>query len=66
MMYWEMEGNIMELWFTEKHTPNVEFSIKVEKQIVSKKSKYQEIDIFETKEFGKILTLDGFNADRKR
>lgn len=60
MMYWEMEGNIMELWFTEKHTPNVEFSIKVEKQIVSKKSKYQEIDIFETKEFGKILTLDGF------
>ncbi len=50
----------MELWFTEKHTPNVKFSIKVEKQIVSRKSRYQEIDIFETKEFGKILTLDGY------
>lgn len=50
----------MELWFTEKHTPNVEFSIKVEKQIVSQKSRYQEIDIFDTKEFGKILTLDGY------
>lgn len=50
----------MELWFTEKHTPNVEFSIKVEKQIVSQKSRYQEIDIFETKEFGRILTLDGY------
>lgn len=50
----------MELWFTEKHTPNVEFSIKVEKQIISRKSRYQEIDVFETKEFGKILTLDGY------
>lgn len=50
----------MELWFTEKHTPNVNLNIKVEKQLVSKKSRYQQIDVFETKEFGRILTLDGF------
>ncbi len=50
----------MDLWFTENHTQNVRFSIKVDKQIVSKESKYQRIDVFDTYEFGRILTLDGF------
>lgn len=49
----------MELWFTENHTPHTRFSIKVEKQILSHKSEIQSIDIFETKEFGKILVMDG-------
>ena len=50
----------MELWFTENHTKDVRFSIKVDKQLVSTKSRYQQIDIFETKEFGRFLALDGF------
>ena len=50
----------MELWYTEEHTKNVRFSIKVDKQLVTKKSKFQRIDIFESKEFGRFLTLDGF------
>ncbi|WP_310601892.1 polyamine aminopropyltransferase [Anaerosporobacter sp.] len=50
----------MELWFTEEHTKNVRFSIKVDKQLVSRQGDFQRIDVFETKEFGKILTLDGF------
>lgn len=50
----------MDLWFTENHTENVRFSIKVHKQIMHKESKYQRIDIFDTYEFGRILTLDGF------
>lgn len=50
----------MDLWFTENHTENVRFSIKIDKQIVSEQSKYQRIDIFETYEFGRMLTLDGF------
>lgn len=50
----------MELWFTENHTDNVRFSIKIEKQLISKKSTYQQIDIFETKEFGKVFALDGY------
>ncbi|NCC87084.1 MAG: polyamine aminopropyltransferase [Clostridia bacterium] len=49
----------MEFWFSEKHTENVKFSIKVDKQLFSGKSKYQRIDIFESYEFGKFLTLDG-------
>lgn len=50
----------MELWFTEEHTKNVRFSIRVERQLVSVKSRYQEIAVFDTKEFGKVLTLDGY------
>lgn len=50
----------MELWFSEPHTKNVKLSIKVEKQLYSEQSKYQRIDIFQTTEFGKVLTLDGY------
>ena len=50
----------MELWYTENHTDNVKFSIKVDKHLRSAESEYQRIDIFESKEFGRILTLDGY------
>lgn len=50
----------MELWYTENHTDNVKFSIKVDKHLRSAESEYQRIDIFESKEFGRMLTLDGY------
>lgn len=50
----------MELWYTENHTEEARFSIKIDKQLVSLKSDFQQIDIFESKEFGRILTLDGY------
>lgn len=50
----------MELWFTEQHTPDVRFSIKVDRQIYTGHSEFQRIDIFESKEFGRFLTLDGY------
>lgn len=50
----------MELWFTEKHTDDVNFTIKVKKQLYSAKSYYQQIDILDTYEFGRVLVLDGF------
>ena len=50
----------MELWYTENHTDNVKFSIKVDKHLRSAESEYQRIDISESKEFGRILTLDGY------
>jgi len=49
----------MELWFTENHTENVKFSIKVDKHIYSKQSDFQKIDVFESPEFGRFLTIDG-------
>lgn len=50
----------MELWFTERHTPNVKFSIRVDSQLYSAQSDFQRIDIFESAEFGRFLTLDGY------
>ncbi|MBQ5439670.1 MAG: polyamine aminopropyltransferase [Clostridia bacterium] len=50
----------MEFWFSEKHTPNVQISIRVDKQLYSGKSEFQRIDVFESPEFGRFLTLDGY------
>ena len=49
----------MDFWFSESHTPDVKLSLKVKKQLYSKKSDYQKIDVFDTHEFGKVLSLDG-------
>lgn len=50
----------MELWFSESHTPNAKFSIRVDKQIYAGQSEFQRIDIFESPEFGRFLALDGY------
>ena len=50
----------MQLWFTEKHTPNVKFSIRVDRQLYSGQSEFQRIDVFESMEFGRFLVLDGY------
>lgn len=50
----------MELWFSEPHTPNVKLSIRVDKQLYSGVSDYQRIDVLESAEFGRFLTLDGY------
>ena len=50
----------MELWFTENHSPNVRFSVKVDRQVYTHQSRFQRIDIFDSLEFGRIMTLDGF------
>lgn len=50
----------MQLWFSEQQTPNVKFSIRVDRQLYSGKSEFQRIDVFESPEFGRFLTLDGY------
>ncbi len=50
----------MDLWFSEFHTPSVKLAIKVSKQLYSGKSDFQQIDVFESPEFGRFLTLDGY------
>lgn len=50
----------MQLTFTEKHTAHVGLSIDIDKQLYSAQSAFQRIDVFESYEFGRILTLDGF------
>lgn len=50
----------MDLWYSELHTKHVKLSIQVDKQLYSAKSEFQRIDVFQSKEFGRFLTLDGF------
>jgi len=50
----------MQFWYTENHTPQVRLSLQVDKQLYSGKSEFQRIDVFESKEIGRFLTIDGF------
>lgn len=50
----------MELWYSEHHTKGVKFSIQVREQISHAKSEFQEIDVFDSEDFGRFLTLDGY------
>lgn len=50
----------MDLWFSEHHTPNVKLSIRVDRQLYAGQSEFQRIDVFESPEFGRFLTLDGY------
>lgn len=50
----------MELWFSELHTPDVKISIRVDRQLHSEQSDFQRIDVYESPEFGRFLTLDGY------
>jgi spermidine synthase len=49
----------MDLWFSELQTDNVKLSLRVDRQIFSQQSEVQRIDVFESREFGRILSLDG-------
>ena len=50
----------MDLWYSEFHADTIKFSIQIEKQLLSKKSPFQQIDVFESKELGRFFTLDGY------
>ncbi len=50
----------MEFWFSERHTPNVKLSIRVDRQLFSGQSELQRIDVFDSPEFGRFLVLDGY------
>ncbi len=50
----------MELWFTEMHNEYSKFSFKVKEHLCSIKSPFQQIDVLDTYEYGKVLVIDGF------
>ena len=49
----------MELWFSENHTPDVKLSLRLDRHLYSVQSDYQQLDVFESREFGRVLALDG-------
>jgi len=52
---------IIDGWFSEISPmwPGISLSLEIEKVIYSHKSKFQQIDLFQTKNHGKMLVLDG-------
>ena len=50
----------MELWFSDYHTEKVKVSVKVQKQLFGLQTEFQRIDVFDSPEFGRFLTLDGY------
>ena len=49
----------MELWYSENHSRDVKFSVRVDKQLYSAETEFQRIDVMTSEEFGTFLTLDG-------
>jgi spermidine synthase len=49
----------MNLWYTEKHTENAGITLQVTKSLFSGKSEFQQLDIVETIEYGRMMLLDG-------
>ena len=50
----------MDYWFSEHHTENVKFSVKVDKHLFTNETDLGRVDIFESPEFGKFLAVDGY------
>ena len=46
-------------WFEEMHSPSSGLKIGVKKVLFSYESRYQQIEIFESEFFGRVLALDG-------
>lgn len=49
----------MDLWYSEKYTKDVKFSMRINEHLYTCQSDYQRIDVMESYEFGKVLILDG-------
>lgn len=54
-------SKIVNGWFSEicPMWPGISLSLEIEKVLYSKKSRFQQIDLFQTKNYGKMLVLDG-------
>jgi spermidine synthase len=50
---------LIENWFSERYSENLELSFRVKDLLLSVKTDYQRIDVFDTYDFGKLLTIDG-------
>jgi spermidine synthase len=49
----------MELWYTEKQTPNLGFSCKINRTLHTEQTQYQDLAVIDTIQWGKMLVLDG-------
>ena len=50
---------LIENWFSERYSDNLQLSFRVKDQLLSMKTDFQRIDVFDTYDFGKLLSIDG-------
>lgn len=48
----------MELWFSEMQSENIKMSYRIKNVLHTEKTKYQNLAVYETEEFGRMLVLD--------
>ena len=48
----------VELWFTEEWLPGLKLSVRVKSIVFSKRTKFQDLCIYDTEQLGRILALD--------
>ncbi len=51
--------DIIENWFSERYSDYLQLSFRVRDQLISVKTDYQRIDVFDTYSFGRLLSIDG-------
>ncbi len=49
----------MELWYSEMHTKNIKIGFRIKEEIEHVHSDYQDIHLFDTYDYGKLLVIDG-------
>jgi spermidine synthase len=55
-----------DLWYTEPFDEGWRIAFRIRRTLYSGKSRYQQIDVFESETFGKILVLDGMTMLTER
>ena len=50
---------LIENWFSERYSENLQLSFRVKDQLLSVRTDFQRIDVFDTYDYGKLLTIDG-------
>ena len=48
---------LIENWFSERYSDNLQLSFRIKDQLLSIKTDYQRIDLFDTYDFGKLLSI---------
>lgn len=56
----------MEVWFTEESLPGFRVSAQIKSVVCIKRTKFQELGIFDTVEFGRMLVLDNIIQSTER
>lgn len=47
------------MWFTEAWTPNINFQVKIKEHLYTEKTRFQQLDFYDSFELGRFFTLDG-------